>query len=671
MTNKPPFFIKDAEEDILIVVEDPSLQQQLETALQKKYKVFAYNDCKAAQQHLLLHSVAVLLCDQDLSDGQGFEFCKKVKALKHTIECVLILQPQELKDLETSKKFTEIVHVLLKPCEEIYLTQIIDLIYEKSLLSNIRTHFSEWVSLANEFSPHSLEEVSRHLTFGKRVQESLLISRNDPDLSGLDNGILFLPGSDTFNDFYEIYYPGKHIFDLVIGHQQERGLAAALIGTMVKRDIHHFIQPIVSTETYSRKEGWEEALVPLEHMCESLDANTGYQLQILNVQMALTLCRFNFESKKLIYFNNGNPQGIWCKPQERHIIRLKNSHQHYLGEAKQLFGEVYEVEFETNDLFVFLSGGFTEKEETLIYDLIQQTPNITPHELIEELKQKMQNFSTDTDRTLVALKMNRKEALPSRHFFSATFNATLDELERARNFIDNICRDVPGDRDRLIFYLHLVINEIFCNIVEHGYAYDSKGIIIVKGVQEHDGITLEVFDQGTVYMPSEVPEPLPLGNEENRGFGIYIIREVVDQLAYTKKLGKKGWNHLRIFKKYCLGDEIMQLSHTLANDVLIITPNLTSLDAKFASEFKEKIIQLITENEALHVVLDLNQVQFIDSSGLGSFLSVLRLLHAQGGELKLARIHRPIRTMFELVAMNKIFDIHESTEEAIEAFNKE
>jgi len=172
-------------------------------------------------------------------------------------------------------------------------------------------------------------------------------------------------------------------------------------------------------------------------------------------------------------------------------------------------------------------------------------------------------------------------------------------------------------------------------------------------------------------MPSEVPEPLPLGNEENRGFGIYIIREVVDQLAYTKKLGKKGWNHLRIFKKYCLGDEIMQLSHTLANDVLIITPNLSSLDAKFASEFKEKIIQLITENEALHVVLDLNQVQFIDSSGLGSFLSVLRLLHAQGGELKLARIHRPIRTMFELVAMNKIFDIHESTEEAIEAFNKE
>jgi anti-anti-sigma factor len=113
------------------------------------------------------------------------------------------------------------------------------------------------------------------------------------------------------------------------------------------------------------------------------------------------------------------------------------------------------------------------------------------------------------------------------------------------------------------------------------------------------------------------------------------------------------------------------MKSTLANDVLIITPDMTNLDAKTAPEFKEKVVQLIKENEANHVVLDLNQVQFIDSSGLGSFLSILRLLHAQGGELKLARIHRPIKTMFELVAMNKIFDIHDQTEDAIAAFSHE
>ncbi|QLH36638.1 MAG: STAS domain-containing protein [Parachlamydiaceae bacterium] len=115
----------------------------------------------------------------------------------------------------------------------------------------------------------------------------------------------------------------------------------------------------------------------------------------------------------------------------------------------------------------------------------------------------------------------------------------------------------------------------------------------------------------------------------------------------------------------------MQMNHTLTNDVLIITPNTPNLDAKHAAEFKEQAIQLIKENECNHVVLDLSQVQFIDSSGLGTFLSILRLLHAQGGELKLARVHRSIKTMFELVAMNKIFDIHDQMEDAIAAFSNE
>ncbi len=115
----------------------------------------------------------------------------------------------------------------------------------------------------------------------------------------------------------------------------------------------------------------------------------------------------------------------------------------------------------------------------------------------------------------------------------------------------------------------------------------------------------------------------------------------------------------------------MNMNYTLANDVLIITPDVANLDAKYAGDFKEKVVQLITENEANNVILDLKQVQFIDSSGLGSFLSILRLLHAQGGQLKLARISRPIKTMFELVAMNKIFDIYDQLEDAIASFSQE
>lgn len=114
----------------------------------------------------------------------------------------------------------------------------------------------------------------------------------------------------------------------------------------------------------------------------------------------------------------------------------------------------------------------------------------------------------------------------------------------------------------------------------------------------------------------------------------------------------------------------MDLGHETLQDVLVITPHSATLDAKDAPDFKEKVINLIGQQTTHNVVLDLHQLNFIDSSGLGSFLSVLRTLHTQGGELKLARMNKPIRTMFELVSMHKIFEIFNSTEDAIRSFKK-
>ncbi len=112
----------------------------------------------------------------------------------------------------------------------------------------------------------------------------------------------------------------------------------------------------------------------------------------------------------------------------------------------------------------------------------------------------------------------------------------------------------------------------------------------------------------------------------------------------------------------------MDLKTAQSNHILIITPEGEHLDAKEAPQFKESVIKLITKEDINQVVLDLQHLQFIDSSGLGSFLSILRALNTQGGDLKLARMNKPIRTMFDLVCMHKIFEIFNSTEDAMRSF---
>jgi len=68
------------------------------------------------------------------------------------------------------------------------------------------------------------------------------------------------------------------------------------------------------------------------------------------------------------------------------------------------------------------------------------------------------------------------------------------------------------------------------------------------------------------------------------------------------------------------------------------------------------------------MVFDLSQLRFIDSSGLGAFLSCLRQLSTKGGELKLCGLSNQVYQTFELVRMHRIFDIYSTKSEAVQAF---
>ena len=77
----------------------------------------------------------------------------------------------------------------------------------------------------------------------------------------------------------------------------------------------------------------------------------------------------------------------------------------------------------------------------------------------------------------------------------------------------------------------------------------------------------------------------------------------------------------------------MQLAVEIVGDVAVAAVPVDELDASNAAEFKRDIAPLLEANTKL--VLDLSRLRFVDSSGLGAFISCLRKLNAKGGDLKL------------------------------------
>lgn len=112
----------------------------------------------------------------------------------------------------------------------------------------------------------------------------------------------------------------------------------------------------------------------------------------------------------------------------------------------------------------------------------------------------------------------------------------------------------------------------------------------------------------------------------------------------------------------------MEATLETIDNVTVVVLTGESLDAGNAKEFKRDIIPAIEGQR--RVIFDMGGLRFVDSSGLGAILSCLRQLNATGGDLKLCGMLKPVRALFELVRMHRIFDIYNTRDEAILAFRQ-
>lgn len=91
-----------------------------------------------------------------------------------------------------------------------------------------------------------------------------------------------------------------------------------------------------------------------------------------------------------------------------------------------------------------------------------------------------------------------------------------------------------------------------------------------------------------------------------------------------------------------------------------------SLDSGNSREFKKEVAETLGLHRKL--AFDLSAVEFVDSSGLGAIVSCLRTVTSGGGDLKLCGLSRQVRALFELVRMHRVFDILNSRDEVVRAY---
>lgn len=113
----------------------------------------------------------------------------------------------------------------------------------------------------------------------------------------------------------------------------------------------------------------------------------------------------------------------------------------------------------------------------------------------------------------------------------------------------------------------------------------------------------------------------------------------------------------------------MRIKEKIIEDVAVLTFLGDLVGEPETTKVREKIYSLIAE-DINKVIIDMGDVAYVNSSGLGCLISGLTSLRNAGGDLKLADVGKKVKSIFVITQLVKVFDTHETVDRALAGFRK-
>lgn len=93
----------------------------------------------------------------------------------------------------------------------------------------------------------------------------------------------------------------------------------------------------------------------------------------------------------------------------------------------------------------------------------------------------------------------------------------------------------------------------------------------------------------------------------------------------------------------------------LDNDYLEIKP-IGEIDIYTSPEFKDKVIDII-ETKKINIIINGEELEYIDSTGLGVLMSILKKIKENNLIIKIVNLKPNIYKLFDITGLNKVFNI--------------
>lgn len=381
--------------------------------------------------------------------------------------------------------------------------------------------------------------INSELSIAKSIQASSLpaVFPPFPNRKEFDIFATMEPAKEVSGDFYDFFFIGENQFMFLIADVSGKGVPAALFMMTAKTLINNLalmdytpkqlIESINNKICETNKEGLFVTM-----LAAIVDVKTG--------EMSVINCGHN---PPLIKRGNGNYEFLKLNP---NIV---------LGVVDNSEFEIYETVLSEGDIIYTYTDGVTEainKDEKMygenrLYECLNSNQDTDVFEIAQNMKNSIKEYTDSApqsdDITMLIFKYNGAEYDTKKY----SNIAVLENYHSFYSWLHDVCKEWNLN-DELTNKLDMCAEEIFANISFYAYVEDN-GPIEVKLKKSNTEIIFEFIDEGIDYNPLEKPDPdinLPPEERPLGGLGIYMIKEMADEIYYKRENGKNILN--MIFK---------------------------------------------------------------------------------------------------------------------------
>ncbi len=368
------------------------------------------------------------------------------------------------------------------------------------------------------------QRFEQELEVARLIQQHFL-PRELPDLAGWEVAAYYRPAREVGGDFYDVIPLADGRVAFVVGDVTDKGVPAALVMSATRSVLRASVQRLIEPGEVLRRVN--------EHLCPDMPEKMFVTCLYAVLDPRTGLFRFANAGHDLPYVKTA--AGVT-------ELRARGMP---LGLLPGMEYEENEVVLAPGDCLLLHSDGIVEahdaQREMFGFPRLKETVGAAPggQAMIDRVLEVLERFigaDAEQEDDITMLTLQRTAVLAEFELPSEAGNER-DAIELVEQAVRELALP-PARLERL----KTAVGEATMNAIEHGNEFRSDRPVSVRVLRASDSLRVQVTDRGDADVPEpETPdlEAKLAGEQRPRGWGLFLINELVDDVRVTRGAGSR------------------------------------------------------------------------------------------------------------------------------------